>query len=402
VKINLAVCGKFHYHNYVQYLDQADLLGRFYYSHRFSTDAAALGISREHAINLWVKQYALEAHDRLTRGWLVRELAPWYGDLWQRGVLRHWAKSDILHLLLHGTGRALIRRAKSEGSCVIVEAVNQHPEGMMAILSEEHERLGLKPIRKLPAIHERLIEELAAADFLLAPSVIVRDSFVKRGYDHRRTATLAYGVDLHRFRPLSTEGRLPRGKPFTVICVAQITPRKGHLYLLQAWKKLGLPNSELLLIGGVSLEMSPILRRYMGIRHIPKVPNSELREYYARSSVFVLPSLEDGFAVVCAEAMACGLPVITTVNTGAADIIADQKDGFIVPIRSPDAIAEHLELLYRDDGLRQEMSAAALAKARTELSWQRYAAQLRKFYYSVFESKAHLGSSEATDAATVI
>ena len=100
--------------------------------------------------------------------------------------------------------------------------------------------------------------------------------------------------------------------------------------------------------------------------------------------------------------MACGLPVITTVNTGAADIIADQKDGFIVPIRSPDAIAEHLELLYRDDGLRQEMSAAALAKARTELSWQRYAAQLRKFYYSVFESKAHLGSSEETDAATVI
>ena len=396
MKINLAVCGKFHYHNYVQYLDQADLLGRFYYSHRLNTDAAALGISREHAVNLWVKQYALEAHDRLTRGWLVRELAPWYGDLWQRGVLRHWAKSDILHLLLHGTGRALIRRAKSDGSCVIVEAVNQHPEGMMAILSEEHERLGLKPI------HERLLEELAAADFLLAPSIIVRDSFVKRGYDHRRTATLAYGVDLNRFRPLSTESRLPRGKPFTVICVGQITPRKGHLYLLQAWKKLGLPNSELLLIGGVSLEMSPILRRYKGIRHISKVPNSELREYYARSSVFVLPSLEDGFAVVCAEAMACGLPVITTVNTGAADIIADQKDGFIVPIRSPDAIAEHLELLYRDDGLRQEMSAAALAKARTELSWQRYAAQLRKFYYSVFESKAHLGSSEETDAATVI
>jgi len=402
VKINLAVCGKFHYHNYVRYLDQANLLGRFYYSHRFSTDAAALGISEEHAVNLWVKQYALEAHDRLTRGWLVQELAPWYGDLWQRGVLGHWAKSDILHLLLHGTGRSLIRRAKSEGSCVIVEAVNQHPEGMMAILSEEHERLGLKPIRKLPTIHERLMEELAASDFLLAPSRIVRDSFVKRGYDHRRTATLAYGVDLHRFRPLSIEGRSPRDKPFTVICVASISPRKGHLYLLQAWKKLGLPNSELLLIGGVSLEMAPILRRYMGIRHISKVPNSELREYYARSSVFVLPSLEDGFAVVCAEAMACGLPVITTVNTGAADIIEDQKDGFIVPIRSPDAIAEHLELLYRNDELRQEMSAAALAKAQTQLSWQRYAAHLRKFYYSVFESKAHLGSSDETDAATVI
>jgi glycosyltransferase involved in cell wall biosynthesis len=402
VKINLAVCGKFHYHNYVRYLEQTSLLGRFYYSHRFSTNAAALGISEEHAVNLWVKQYMLEAHDRFTSGRLVHELAPWYGDLWQRGVLRRWAKSDILHLLLHGTGRSLIRRAKSEGSCVIVEAVNQHPEGMMVILSEEHERLGLKPTTKLPTIHERLMEELAASDFLLAPSRIVRDSFVNRGYDHNRTATLAYGVDLHRFRPLSTERGSPRDNPFRVICVAQISPRKGHFYLLEAWKKLGLPNSELLLIGGVSFEMAPILRRYMGIRHISKVPNSELREYYARSSVFVLPSVEDGFAVVCAEAMACGLPVITTVNTGASDIITDQKDGFIVPIRSPDAIAKHLDLLYRDHELRQEMSAAALAKAQTQLSWERYAAQLRKFYYSVLESKAHLGTSDETDAAAVI
>jgi glycosyltransferase involved in cell wall biosynthesis len=171
------------------------------------------------------------------------------------------------------------------------------------------------------------------------------------------------------------------------------------LYLLEAWKKLRLPKAELLLIGGVSHEMASILRRYRGVRHISNVSNSELREYYARSSVFVLPSLEDGFAVVCAEAMACGLPVITTVNTGASDIITDQKDGFIVPIRSPDAIAEHLELLYRNDELRQEMSAAALAKAQTQLSWQRYAAHLRKFYYSVFEGKAHLGTSDETDAA---
>jgi glycosyltransferase involved in cell wall biosynthesis len=400
VKVNLAVCGKFHYHNYVRYLEQANLLGRFYYSHRFSTNAAALKISQEHAVNLWVKQYTLEAHDRITRGWLVHELAPWYGDLWQRGVLRLWAKSDILHLLLHGAGRSLIRRAKCEGTCVIVEAVNQHPEGMMAILSEEHERLGVKPITRLPTIHGRLLEEVAASDFLLAPSRIVRDSFVKRGYDHC-TATLAYGVDLHRFRPLSAEGGSPRDNPFRVICVAQISPRKGHLYLLEAWKKLRLPNSELLLIGGVSLEMAPILRRYMGIRHISKVPNSELREYYARSAVFVLPSLEDGCAVVCAEAMACGLPVITTVNNGASDIITNQKDGFIVPIRSPDAIAEHLELLYRNDELRQEMSAAALAKARTELSWERYAVQLCKFYYSVVEGKAHLGSSDETDTAPV-
>ncbi|MBF6571131.1 MAG: glycosyltransferase family 4 protein [Candidatus Binataceae bacterium] len=382
MNVNIAVCGRFHYHNYIRYIDQAGLLNRFYYSHKRSTDAAFLGIERDRAVNLWAKEYLIRLHGRLTRGWLAQEFARLYADLWQISALRRWERCDILHLMLHGTGRKLIRRAKDEGAKVIVEPVNQHPVGMNATLDEEAERLGLKRVRRLFRIQERQIEESLASDFLLAPSRIVRDSYIDRGYDVSRSAVLPYGVDLNRFHPLAEQAK--PDKTFRVICVAQISPRKGQLYLLEAWETLALPNAELLLIGALSYEMAALLDRYAGwFRHVPFVPNHRLIEYYGQSSVFVLPSLEDGFAVVIGEAMACGLPVITTYNTGAADIVTHGRDGFVVPIRSPEAIAEHLELLYRNRELRDEMSRAALTKAQAELGWDIYAHRLCDLYRSL-------------------
>ena len=405
MKVNIAVCGRFHYHHYVRYLDRAGLLGRFYYSHRMSSNADTLQMTRERAVNLFAKEYLLGVHNRFARGWMASEFAPLYADLWQAGVLRRWAACDVLHLMLHGSGAALIRRARREGSAVAAEAVNRHPEALNAILSEEHERLGLRAITGLLRIHERQVEEALASDFLLAPSKMVRDSFVARGYDSRRTAILPYGVDLERFHPRDTCDQEPEtDRTFRVICVAQISPRKGQLYLLEAWKKLGLPRAELLLIGGAAHEMMPMLRRYADLfTHIAAVPNQQLRDYYARSSVFVLSSVEDGFGQVCGEAMACGLPVIATGNCGAAEIIAEGVEGFVVPIRSPEAIAERLELLYRDEELRRRMSQAALAKTRAELSWEKYASRLGELYRSMRRSGADAeGRPEAAACVATI
>jgi glycosyltransferase involved in cell wall biosynthesis len=386
VKVNIAVSGKFHYHNYIRYVDQAGLLNRFYYSHSLGTSAKHLGIAPDRAVNCWPKEYLVRLHGMLTRGWLIPQFAPLYAGLWQIAALWRWKQCEVFHLMLHGNGLRLIRRAKREGATVIVEPVNQHPEGLNDILYEEAERLGLKARRALQKIQELQVEEAASADFLLAPSRIVCDSFVKRGYDQSKTAVLPYGVDLERFCPLPNGTDLDR--TFRVICVAQVSLRKGQLYLLEAWKNLRLRNAELLLIGAVSHDMNTIMRRYDGMfRHRSFVPNRELRRYYGRSSVFVLPTLEDGFAYVIGEAMACGLPVITTANNGAADIIHDGRDGFVVPIRSPQLIAERLELLYRNNQLRQQMSHAALVTARSELSWEKYARRLCRFYRLVFEAR---------------
>jgi glycosyltransferase involved in cell wall biosynthesis len=91
----------------------------------------------------------------------------------------------------------------------------------------------------------------------------------------------------------------------------------------------------------------------------------------AAHDVFVLPSLFEGFGLVLLEAMAMGLPVITTPNTAGPDLITDGEEGFLVPIRSAEAIAEQLELLRADRARRDSMSDGARRRA-AEFTWTDY------------------------------
>ena len=91
--------------------------------------------------------------------------------------------------------------------------------------------------------------------------------------------------------------------------------------------------------------------------------------------VFVFPSLAEGFGMVITEALSQGLPVITTPNTCGPDVISEGVDGFIVPIRNPEAIVEKIEILLRDRDRLAAMSAAARVKAR-QLTWESYRARL--------------------------
>jgi glycosyltransferase involved in cell wall biosynthesis len=128
------------------------------------------------------------------------------------------------------------------------------------------------------------------------------------------------------------------------------------------------------MIGGFSSEAQILLNSIdqTSIEILGSVANAELRQHYSRASVFVLPSIEDGFGMVIGEAMACGCPVIASVNTGASELIRDAVDGFIVPIRSPELIADRLQLLADDPELRQRMGSASLARMQQLGGWDAY------------------------------
>jgi glycosyltransferase involved in cell wall biosynthesis len=103
------------------------------------------------------------------------------------------------------------------------------------------------------------------------------------------------------------------------------------------------------------------------------VPRSRVIDEFRRADVFVLPTLCDSFALVHLEAMACGVPVITTPNCGS--VVRDGVDGFVVPIRDAEAIADTIELLLADRALRERMGQNARARAR-EFTWERYGERL--------------------------
>ena len=116
------------------------------------------------------------------------------------------------------------------------------------------------------------------------------------------------------------------------------------------------------------------LRRH---RWFPDLSNADVLREMRRSDVLLFPSLCEGFGLVILEALACGLPVISTPHTGAPDVLTDGVDGFIVPIRSAGAIAEKLELLLASPPLLAAMQHAAAAKARA-LSWEKYRAAIAR------------------------
>ena len=153
----------------------------------------------------------------------------------------------------------------------------------------------------------------------------------------------------------------PRGRALRILFCGAVGLRKGVPYLLQAANRLRSLNFEFRLAGPVNIAGAALRDLQSAAEVLGGLPRSEVRKHYEWADVFVLPSLCEGSATVCYEALASGLPVITTPNAGS--VVRDSIDGFIVPIRDADAIAERLERIATEPGLLGKMSEQARGRA---------------------------------------
>ena len=216
---------------------------------------------------------------------------------------------------------------------------------------------------------ERCRLEALEADHILAPSEYVRDTLVAVGVEPKRIALLPYGVDVERFRP----SREKDDAVFQILFVGQIGQRKGIKYLLEAVKRLSLRDTELVLVGGI-VGSGQGLAPYRDLfHHVPNVPYYQVHSLYQRADIFVYPSLHEGSALAIGEALASGLPVITTANAGS--VVRDGEEGYIVPIRDVEALMDRILRLYRDRELRAEMGRKARARAECH-TWEHYGRSL--------------------------
>jgi glycosyltransferase involved in cell wall biosynthesis len=239
-------------------------------------------------------------------------------------------------------------------------------------------------------IIERELAEYEVCDFIVVPSEYAFRSFLEEKVPRHKLCLNVTGVSLRRFAPEPPE----KDRPFRALFVGQIGLRKGVQYLLEALAPLDLPRFELWLVGTILPEARKLLSRYEGrFKYLGVIPNEKLRRVYAQSSVFVLASIEDGLAYVQAEAMACGLPVIATHNTGAADLFTDGVEGFVVPIRDPQAIREKVLTLYRMPELREEMSRAALRRMRSVGGWRDYGRRAATLYQAALARGSAVNSA---------
>jgi glycosyltransferase involved in cell wall biosynthesis len=253
--------------------------------------------------------------------------------------------------------------------------VHPHPASVRRLLNEE---LELVPSSKssLLAEHElrlpetrrsELVQEPGMADYCIAASQFTRRTLLDNGVEPDRVFVVPYGVNIAATVRMQSR----RFERFRVLFVGQKVQRKGLSYLLDAWSKLRLPNAELVLVGRGTRDEA-LLSQYAGIyRDVENVSDVELDALYRSADLFCMPSLVEGFGLVYLEALARGIPIIGTPNTGAAELITHGREGFIVPIRDAEALAHYIEWGYSHRAELDDMRGLAL-KVAQKYSWHRF------------------------------
>ena len=296
-------------------------------------------------------------------------------EAFDRWLSRRQVPCDVFHVA-SSYGLRAMRRARSSGAWVVCDRGSSHIRVQDELMREETALTGVETPATDPRFVDKEEAEYEEADAIFVPSTFARQSFLQAGIEPRKVVAIPIGIRLEEFYPVPK-----RDDTFRVLCVAMVSVRKGIGYLLDAMSQLALPNSELVLRGTIVPESHRILAPYEGqFRIQPPLSRPQMRDLYSQASVLVLPSIEDGFGQVIVQAMACGVPVITTTNTGGPDVITDGKDGFIVPIRDSRAIAERLDYLYCNPDARAAMGRAALETVRTWNGWERYTSQVLNTY----------------------
>lgn len=288
---------------------------------------------------------------------LARDNAPWRDAIFDRTASFFIPECDIFHGWSHQCLYSL-KAAKARGAVTFVERQNSHDRVQYQLVQAEFERWGFsghEPVRGWGM--QRGLAEYALTDFFTVPSPFVYDSMIAQGISAEQLFLVPYGVDITQFTPGA-----PPTDVFRLLYVGRVSLRKGIPYLLQAWRRLNLPRAELWIAGRVTADAETVIAPYQQdptIRFLGHVRESA--DLYRRASAFAFPSIEEGSALVTYEAMAAGLPMIFTYNSGA--VARSGVEGIQVPIRDVDALAEAIERLYRSPALRREIGQAARQRA---------------------------------------
>lgn len=312
-----------------------------------------------------------------------------------RSASRHetgWCSVDAVY---HAFDKAVAREI-GRGHWPEAKAVYAYEDGALAQFEAARE-LGWKRLYDLPIAHWQTVRailreetarhpewaatvpgaqdseaKLARKDreLALADAVIVPSDFVGRTLPdsvQSRVVVAEFGTP----EPVAHEDRRSTSGPLRLLFAGALTLRKGLPDLFEALRLLDRPDIELVLAG------TPLAEPAFYLQHYPRTilegprPHGDFMRLMATCHALVLPSLVEGRALVQQEAMACGLPIVITPNTGGGSLVIEGRTGFLIPIRSPSILADRLCWLADHRRDLPEMGLLAQAHAR-QFTWQRY------------------------------
>jgi len=378
LKVTQISIGRFHHFHLARQLERFGLLDRLWTGYPRFKLKDELGIPPSKISSFpWLHT--------LSMGWprlpfvgnfsrAQRELNWFSHDTLDQRVAVSLRQAGIL-IALSGQGERSGRRMQALGGWHVCDRGSSHIRYQDAILREEHARWNIDYTGVDPRIIAKEEAEYEGADLISVPSGFAEQSFLEMGVPASKLRRIPYGSRRERFRP---QGDPPKDA-FNVLFVGHVSLRKGLPYLLEAFSRLKHPRKRLQIAGTIDPTLSPILAKLPidNVHYLGPVANVQLSKLYGEAHVMVLPSVEEGLAMVMGEAMACGCPVIASRNTGAQDFFSDGHEGFIVPIRSSESILRAMQQLADDPCLAANLRLRCLQRMRDVDGWDGYGRKWR-------------------------
>ncbi len=288
--------------------------------------------------------------------------------------------------VFNGAGLEIMKAARKLGLKTIMEQTAADQAFDEQLLAEERHHWPHWEQQKVVeddwrTLADREIEERSLADLVICGSEYVRDSIASVGETTAHCAVVPSG-----YRTVAqTSKQHSSGAGLNVLFAGSVCLRKGIQYLLKAADSLPSDRIAIRVVGPQAISDRAFRDVCTTFEYAGIVPRSEMPAQYAWADVLVLPTISEGSANVCYEALAAGLPVITTPHAGS--VVRDGLEGFLVPIRSSEQLSEKILKLDQDTNLWQTMSENALARAQ-EFTWDRYAARLLAAVGRLFETQS--------------
>jgi glycosyltransferase involved in cell wall biosynthesis len=331
--------------------------------------------SRITAFNNFGYKYAKRRNAIVRQGRFAVHL--WAGQEFCRRILKEGFGSAGGVFTFNSAGLEVLQRAKQTGLKAVTEQTIAPMSLELKLLNDEAGRFpGWEASTEnagASAYCHREEEEWKAADLILCGSEFVRDGIARCGGPVGKCVVVPYGVDVVDRRSDVRGQRSAMGnRPLRVLTVGTVGLRKGSSYVFEAARQLK-DKAQFRMVGsiGVGHEAEIKLREHLELTG--PVPRSELAGHFDWADVFLLPSLCEGSATVTYEALAYGVPVICTPNTGS--VVRDGVEGFIVPIRDMATIVDRLRQLLHDTDLLRQMSANGILRAE-QFTVAKYGARL--------------------------
>jgi len=317
--------------------------------------------------------FALDKFPRVPFSWR-RRATRWADASLGRHAARLAAETESL--LLSYSYYAYHAFSNFSGPRILFQ-LHPHPVSVRKILTQEladHPDCAAS-LRKewelaLPAEDfERIVLEPQMAGRILVASSFTKRTLIENGVSASVISVIPYGVDLERFTP-APRSRSSAG-PLRLLFAGTINQRKGIKYLVAALRTLRHREIRLTICGRVVDDLSVLKPIASQVDLRPSVSAAELVSAYREADLFVLPSVAEGFGQVLLEALACGVPVLSTSHTAAPDLVDEGVHGFVVEPRRADLLAERIEWALCHRAALAEMRVEARARAE-KFHWNRF------------------------------